>query len=287
MLIVSLIGLVGLVYGIALMLARALKFKDKASGQVVMAVEGASKASAELSTPKFLGLYYAWTLLLVPTAIIPAMTFFLPLFLTSFLATLVGCYAINVAIFSWRYFKRSGASFKAEFTTGMRDHRTWLLGIAITAVFVPGFWLIVGQNYLGSVPPFDRTGYVFIYGVVMFLCYMAISMFAEKVVVQFIDRKVRFKNEKVRYVTHSLASFGLVFSWFFAIIMLMCAAMGGMFLAMIAWLMIPIYLFGSFAGVYLQKLTGSSIPNALLQATLLTLLIVTLSPVGSLLRMFM
>jgi pimeloyl-ACP methyl ester carboxylesterase len=290
MLCVGLIGLVGLVYGIALMLARALGFKDKEPGQIAPAIvvaENRSNASTELSTPKFLVLYYAWTVLLVPTAIIPAMTFFLPLFLTSFIITLVGCYAINVAIFSWRYFKRSGASFKAAFTSGMRDRKTWLLGIMVTAVFVPGFWLIVGQNYLGSVPPIDRIGYAFTYGVIMFFCYMSISIFAEKVMVQFIDRKVRFKSEKVRYVAHSAVSFLLVYSWFFGIIMLLCAAMGSMFLAMIAWLMVPIYLFGSFAGVYLQKLTGSSIPNALLQATLLTLLIVTLSPVGSLLRMFM
>jgi pimeloyl-ACP methyl ester carboxylesterase len=290
MLFVGLIGLVGLIYGMALMLARVFGFKDKEPSQLapaIVTVENVGKASAELSTPKFLMLYYAWTMLLLPTAIIPAMTFFLPLFLTSFLATLVGCYSINVAIFSWRYFKRSGMSFKASFMSGMRDRKVWLLGIAITIVFVPGFWLIVGQNYLGSVPPIDRIGYAFAYGAIMFFCYMAISMFAEKVIVQFLDRKVRFKSEKVRYITHSTASFLLVYSWFFAIIMLMCAALGGMFLAMIAWLMIPIYLFGSFAGVYLQRLTGSSIPNALLQATLLTLLIVTLSPVGSLMRLFM
>jgi pimeloyl-ACP methyl ester carboxylesterase len=290
MLFAALIGLVGLVYGISLILARALGFKDKEPGQVVpavMAVESGNMSRPDLSTPRFLALYYAWTLLLIPTAIIPAMTFFLPLFLTSFLVTLVGCYAINVAIFSWRYFKRSGASFKAAITSGMRDRRTWLLGAAVTAIFVPGFWLVVGQNYLGSVPPIDRIGYVFAYGAIMFFCYMAISIFAERVMVQFIDRKVRFKSEKVRYVTHSLVSFLLIYSWFLGIVLLLCAAMGSMFLAMIAWLMIPIYLFGSFAGVYLQRLTGSSIPNALLQATLLTLLIVALSPVGSLLRLFM
>ncbi|MBN2152764.1 MAG: hypothetical protein JW839_15035, partial [Candidatus Lokiarchaeota archaeon] len=118
------------------------------------------------------------------------------------------------------------------------------------------------------------------------LCYMAILTFGERVIVQFIDRKVQFKNEKVRYLVHSAASFLLVYSWFLAIFFLLCAAMGTMFLFMIAILMVPIYLFGSFAGVFLQRLTGSSIPNALLQATLVTLLIVSLSPFGSLLAMF-
>ncbi|NMC07373.1 MAG: alpha/beta fold hydrolase [Candidatus Lokiarchaeota archaeon] len=301
MLFAGLIGLVGLVYGIALMLARALGFKDKEPGQEIVgsvATAGTSESSkanrtrndAGLSSPRFLLLYYAWTFLLIPTAIIPAMSFFLPLFLTSFLVTLVGCYAINVAIFSWRYFKRSMQGtmpFTSIFWSGARDRRTWLIGTVVTLVIVLGFWLVVGLNYLGSMPALDRTGYVLIYGAIMFLCYMAISTFSEKVVVQFIDRKVRFSSEKVRYVVHSFVAFMLVYSWFFAIIMLICAAMGSMFIAMIAWLMIPIYLFGSFAGVYLQRLTGSSIPNALLQATLLTLLIVTLSPLGSLLRMFM
>ncbi len=304
MLVVGLIGLVGLVYGIALMLARALGFKDKEPGQdtrgaiatniaatndavaTVTTAESGSRSSAELSTPRFFLLYYAVTLLLIPTAIIPAITFLMPLFMTSFIVTLVGCYSINVSIFSWWYFRRSGKSFKAAITSGAGDLKVWLLGIVITAVFVPCFWLVVGLNYLGNIPPIDRIGYVFAYGAIMFFCYMAIMVFGERVLVQFIDRKMQFKNEKVRYVTHSILSFLLVYSWFFGIIMLLCAAMGSMFLAMIAWLMIPIYLFGSFAGVYLQKLTGSSIPSALLQAVLLTLLIVALSPVGSLLRLF-
>ncbi|MBN2150364.1 MAG: alpha/beta fold hydrolase, partial [Candidatus Lokiarchaeota archaeon] len=166
MLFASLVGLVGLVYGIALIMARALGFKDKEPGQEAPAAAAGTvgTASAELSAPRFLGLYYAWTLLLLPTAVIPAVTFVLPLFMTSFLVTIVGCYSINVAIFSWRYLKRSGGSFKAAITSGMRDRRIWLLGIVITAVFVPLFWLIVGQNYLGSVPPVDRIGLVFAYG---------------------------------------------------------------------------------------------------------------------------
>jgi len=289
MLFAALAGLVGLVYGIALILARALGFKDKEPGQQVPAApatETGGKANAEFSAPKFVGLYYAWTLLLVPTAIIPAITFFLPLFMTSFIVTLVGCYSINVAIFSWRHFKRSGGSYLAAFTAGMQDRRIWFVGAVITAVFVPLFWLVVGQNYLGSIPPVDRIGHVFIYGAIMFACYLAILTFGERVLVQYIDRKVRFKNEKVRYLAESAVSFLLVYSWFLVIILLLCAAMQSLFLAMIAILMVPIYLLGSFAGVYLQKLTGSSVPNAILQTTLLTLLIVSLSPMGSLLSMF-
>ncbi|MEX2683715.1 MAG: hypothetical protein Q6373_019225 [Candidatus Sigynarchaeota archaeon] len=290
MLFASLIGLVGFVYGIGLLMARALGFKDKDHGQETRAIavaNGGIETRTELPAHKFVALYYAWTLLLIPTAIIPAMTFFLPLFMTSFIVTLVGCYSINVAIFSWRYFKRSGGSFKTAFTAGMRDWRIWLLGLVITAAIVPMFWLIVGQNYLGSIPPIDRLGFVLIYGTIMLFCYMAILNFGERVLMHYIDRKMRFKNEKVRYLIESTMSFLLVYSWFLVVLLLLCAAMGSMFLFMIAILMVPIYLFGSFAGVYIQGLTGSSIPNALLQATLMTLLIVSLSPMGSLLRMFM
>jgi pimeloyl-ACP methyl ester carboxylesterase len=287
LLFMGLVGIVGLVYGIALILVEGtIEAKQKVELAYTSGDPSASPPDRANSTPRFLLRYYAWTFLLIPTAIIPASTFLLPLFLTSFLVTLVGCFSINVAIFSWRYFKQAGVSFKKSFTFGFRDRKIWILAIAITAAFVPGFWAMVGLNYLGAVPPLDRIGYVIIYGVIMFVCYLAISTFNDRVVFRFFSAKLQAMNARKAYVVQSIVAFLLVYSWFFAIIMLMCAAMGSMFLAMIAWLMIPIYLFGSFAGVYLQRLTGSSIPNAVLQAVLLTLLIVTLSPMGSLLAMF-
>jgi len=145
----------------------------------------------------------------------------------------------------------------------------------------------VGLNYLGSMPPLSRFGYVPIYGVIMFFSYLSLSIFIDKIIGPYIDRKITVKNEKARYVLKSLATFILIYSWFFIVIMLLCAAMGSMFFGIVLILMVPIFLFGSFGGIYLERLTRSSLPITLLQAVYLTLLIMTLSPMGSILSMFM
>ena len=113
------------------------------------------------------------------------------------------------------------------------------------------------------------------------------SIFIDKLVDPRLERKITWKSKKLQYIARSLLSFALIFSWFVIIILLLCAAMGSMFVGMILLLMAPIYLFGSFAGAYFQQLTRSSLPNVLLQTVYLMLLIVTLSPVGSLLSMLL
>jgi len=286
LLIVGLVGLVGLVYGVSLILAQLLKLSHGDDDATPRGDEMVSNKDM-MTGKKLLLSYYAWTLLLVPTAILPALTFFMPLFITSFIATLVGCLAINIFIFSWRNLKKQGIHFGTVIKSNITGARTWVLSISIAAIFLVGFYFIVGLNYLGSIPPVSRLEYVPIYGIIMFLSYLSYSIFIDKILDPFLGRKMTMKNEKARYVAKSLVAFGLIYSWFAIIILLMCAAMRSMFLALILILMAPIYLFGSFAGVYLQRLTRSSLPNVLLQSVYLTLLIVTLSPMGSMLSMFL
>lgn len=284
--ITGLVGLVGMLYGVSLLLSRARRLtkEPESSKEQDLSVPA---NDADISGKRLVGLYYAWTLLLIPTAIIPGLTFFLPLFLTSFLVTLVGCLSINLYIFSWRYLKKKGISLGRIIKADLAGGKTWGLSISITAIFIAGFYPMVGLNYLGSMPPVGRLPYVAIYGLIMFFSYLSYSIFTEKIMDSYLERHMTFKNEKTRYVVKSLVTFVLIYSWFFIIIILLCALMGSMFLAIILILMVPIFLFGSFAGIYLQRLTRSSLPNVLLQSVLFTLLIVTLSPMGSLLGMFM
>jgi hypothetical protein len=71
-----------------------------------------------------------------------------------------------------------------------------------------------------------------------------------------------------------------MFGWFAALILVPCIIIGNFFLAIILILMVPIFLLAAFAAVHFEKLTGSVIPVALILSVVLTLLIVTLSPVG-------
>lgn len=290
LLIVGLIGLVGLIYGVSLILARVLKIAKEGDDANVREQE--TTVDAEMTGKQLVISYYAWSLLLIPTAIIPGLTFFLPLFVTSFVATLVATLAINIFLLMWRYLKKRGISLLQVMKANLAGWRIWLLSIAIAAIFIVGFYFIVGLNYLGVIPSVSRAGYIPIYGVIMFLSYLIYAIFNNKILEPFLDRKITMKNEKIRYILKSLVIFLLLYSWFFITIMLLYAASVALFpfvrlTILILIMMAPFFLFGSFGMNYLQRLTGSSLPNVLLQIVFLTPLIVTLSPLGSLMSMMM
>nr|MDO8109344.1 alpha/beta hydrolase [Candidatus Sigynarchaeota archaeon] len=288
LLLVGLTGLVGIVYGIALLIARAEKFHNTVDAK---APAGQGKIAPalfkDLSTNAFVGRYYAWTLGLIPTVAIPAASILIPMFLTSIMVILNGWLAINLLIYSWRLLKKRGCSVKKIIMEDLAQKKAWILGAIITPVFVTGFYFMVGMNYLGSMPPVPRFPFVIIYGVTFFVLFYIFAFFNEQITASFVKSKSRFKDDKVTYVVQSLVSFGLIYSWFFAIIMTACALMQSMFFAIFLILMIPIFLFMAFAGNYLHRLTLSSVPNALLQSVLITLLVVTLSPIGSMFGAFM
>jgi hypothetical protein len=60
-----------------------------------------------------------------------------------------------------------------------------------------------------------------------------------------------------------------------------CVILGNFFFAMILILMVPIFLFLTSFNVFMEKVTGSVVPSAVLQAVWLGLIITTLSPFGA------
>jgi len=62
--------------------------------------------------------------------------------------------------------------------------------------------------------------------------------------------------------------------------------MGSWFFGMILSLMVPIFLFVGYLSTFMEKVTGSTIPNALIQAILLGFIITTLSPLGNFFGVF-
>lgn len=286
LLVAAMVGLVGLVYALGVLLARAFKLQPvprDEPGTVPLVQELASTSGRA-----FTGRYYAWTLLLLPSAIIPAATFLFPLFLTAFLTTLVGWCAINVFIYTWRMVRKAGVRFSAfvreNFLPGAK---TWAFSAIMAACFLALFYPTVGLNYLGMMPPVSRLGYLIAFGAISHVLFWMLSTFIQKLVGPFIEIKARAAPPHVRFVLRSLVSFALLYSWFFAVIMGLSALMGSLFLAMILILMVPIFLLVGFAGTHFEDITGSPVPNALLHAALLSCIIVALSPLGSLMGMFM
>ncbi len=73
-------------------------------------------------------------------------------------------------------------------------------------------------------------------------------------------------------------TFILLYSWFLTVVLIPCIVVNNYFIAMILILMVPIFLFMSFFSFYMEKITGSIIPNAVVQSVWLGFIITTLSP---------
>ncbi len=288
LLVMGMVGLVGIIYGLAIVLAKALKVTPDGEQDQLVTPGSYSGLKATTFTWKF----YATTLLMIWSAALPAITMLAtPLFMTGFLTTLVACLAIGVLVFSWRRFKERGVPAGKVLALAVRvPRRTWALSAILAATFVACIYPIVGLNYLGMLPSLHRLPWVFLFAAIMFFTVVAYGIFIKHVVMPFVAEKVKARGKAVSpaavYVLQSLVAGGLLVSWNAIIIGSACLAMGSAFLMMILYLMIPLLFWTTFSGVFFEKTTGSVIPSALLQAVFLTFLIVTVSPVGSLLSMF-
>jgi hypothetical protein len=241
----------------------------------------------EQSLVSFIGKYYLFTLLLLPTIFIFVPTLFLiPLPLTTALSALVGCLGINLLIYSWRLAKKWKGSIKTVLKENLiQKPKIWIYGGILTAIFFVCYYLTIGLNYLGMIPSVQRITYLILICILSFIVFWIYSIFIQKFSTPFLERKFG-GNPAVKYLAVSLVNTILIDSWFVILIMTPCILMGNYFFAMILILMIPIFLFLNFFGVYMEKLTGFTIPNALLHAIVLGFIIVTLSPYENLMGFF-
>jgi hypothetical protein len=158
----------------------------------------------------------------------------------------------------------------------------WLYSIVLTIVFFFGYYLSIGLNYLGMIPSTPRIPYLILYAALLFFIIFFSSIFVQKFSTPYLEAKFKIQNPYVNYLVVSSINFLLVDSWFVILVVTICALLGNYFVAMILILMVPIFLFMIFFGVYMEKKTGSLIPGALFHAILLGFVITTLSPFGSL-----
>jgi dienelactone hydrolase len=282
LLIVGTIGLVGTVYGFSMYVAGIPSIKRR-----LQVREGGTIPQAMIDTTRpatFVASYFGWMFLLIPTAALPALLFLTPEFFTAFLTLLAATLAINMLLAIWHWFRKNGQGvayrnfLKANL---LAPGGTWMIGILCAVAFEVGFYAIIGLNYLGTIPAAQKVPYLFLYGPITFFTFYVFGIFVQKIVMPIVEAKTRIKKPAILFVVQGLVSYVLVFAWFTIIIMVPCMILGNYFLALIVIITAPIMLFATFAGVHLEKVTGSPVPLALIMGVFLTLLTLTLSWVGS------
>ena len=230
----------------------------------------------------FIGNYYLITLLCIPTILILTPLFLTPLPFTALIAALTGGLGINVGIFSWRIYKKEGVSLWGTIKDQITQSRKiWIFSIAITILFMIGYYYSVGLHFLGVVPSSPKLFYLIVYCILLFGVFLLYSLFIQKVARPALHNTLPVSHGVLRDVVSGLIIFILMHSWFSVVILIPCIIIGNYFLAMILILMVPIFLFMSYFGVFMERITGSILPNAVLQAVWLGCVITTLTPLVS------
>ncbi len=267
----GLAGLVGLIFTLSSVLADTLNVRFQ--GHTV------SAAFEGLSLGRFIARYYAVTLLLFPSMIVFSPLLLTPLPFAAFPTILTGGLGLNLFIFCWLQTRKEGISIKRMLRDDVtKNLRMWVFSGVITFVFMIMYYFVVGLHFLGTVPSSPKLMYTVLYVVVLFCSFLFYSFFIQKVSVTFLDSKLRIRNSRIKVVVESLFNFGLIYSWFAIVVLVPCTVIGNYFLAIVLILMVPMFLFMSFFSVYMGRITGSVVPNAVLHAVWLGLMTTTLSP---------
>jgi len=266
---VGLAGLMGLLFTFPSILAEKMGI-TRESGDLVVTDE-------LLSAKTFIGKYYLVTLLLIPTMVLFIPLFLTPLPFTALLTTLTGGLGINLLVYYWLLIRRKSSLKNVVKRNVCQSSRIWIFSIIITTVFVVCYYFLVGQHFLGMIPSRPKIPYLLLYTALLFGSFFFYSLFIQKASLPFFEKKLTF-NSKIKFFVTGIVNFVLIYSWFAFVILIPCYLIDNYFFAMILILMAPIFLFLIFLNGYMEKVTGSVIPNTLLSAVWLGFIITTLTP---------
>jgi dienelactone hydrolase len=265
-LILGVTGLLGLLVSLCYILSNYFSLKP------------VSPVSIPMSLPRFVGFYYVVTLLLIPTVLLFAPLLLTPLPFSGMLTMLTGGLGINILFYSWILCRRQHVSLLRTIKENLsRGFSIWIFSGIVTIVFVAGYYLLIGSQFLGMIPSHPRIVYVGLYAVILFWVFLFYSLFIQKCSLPILNR-IKIENHVLKSWFTAFLNFLLIYSWFFIVIMGICVILGNFFFAMILILMVPIFLFLTSFNVFMEKVTGSVVPSAVLQAVWLGLIITTLSP---------
>ncbi|MHA1144997.1 MAG: alpha/beta hydrolase [Candidatus Helarchaeota archaeon] len=279
-LIIGVSGFTGLAFVSALLLADKFRIRKEESQRsqeecLILRVEDIEATSAR----SFILKYYVHAFLLIPTILVFAVLFLVPLLFSALLGALFGCLGINILIFCWRLTKKSNRSIKSIFKENLfQEPKIWLYSVILTSIFFFGYYSTIGLNYLGFVSSLQRIPFVILYCFLAFVLFFIIFVFLQKALVPLLDEKLKIKNTSVKYIATSLINFLLIYSWFLPVVLIPCIIMNDYFVALILVFLFPIILSLAFFSTYIEKLTGSVIPSVLISALVLGFLMTAMSP---------
>jgi len=206
----------------------------------------------------------------------------LPLAVAAFVLALLFGQAFGLIILLWRIGKKSDLSLRTILSRPFKGRNTFLrqaiLGVILAVMLYLIVYLSIGLNYLGMLPSITKLWTVPIYFVISFFVILILNLFTQAIIQNKFTDTIK-NNMKALFL-------GALFPLLYFIV----------YLLLVSVLMRSLYFFGAFipisilmftltsgVSVLTYRKTGNIITGAIVNAILLTFLIVTMStPQGGL-----
>ncbi len=258
LLVLGTLGFLGLLYSVSFLLTK------------ILGVEWHSDTPS-LSVSSFLGRYYEFTLLLVPSMILFVPLFFTPLPFTALITMFTGGFGVGVGVCTWRILKKKEQSIRTILSRSLSQKKMWLLSLVITVLALVSVYLLIGRHFLGMVPSMPKLPYLPLYILVLFVVFLFYTLFIQKIALPILV-------PHTGWLGAPLLIFLLIYSWFAGVILGLCLLQGSFFLVTVLIMMAPIFLFMSWFSAVMERLTGSILPSTVLHAVLLGTIVTAITP---------
>ncbi|MBD3229658.1 MAG: hypothetical protein GF329_15865 [Candidatus Lokiarchaeota archaeon] len=282
----GLIGIVGLIFTSSIFLKNILKINKNNQSSEKEELDNLNIFENH-STFSFIGKYYLYTFLLLPSIFIFLPLLFTPLPMTGALIAIVGCLGFNLLIYMWRLGKRWHKSIIQILKNNLlANYKIWIFSILITLIYFTSYYFLIGLNYLGIIPSIIKIPLMIPFLIILFFIFYVYNIFIQKFSTPFFSHKWKIKNKLLKNIIIAMINFVLAYSWFVVLILVPCIIINDYFLAQFLIIMFPIFLSFNFLSVYFEKLLGSPIIGTFIHTILVGFLITSLMPYGYLLGIF-
>lgn len=282
----GLIGIIGLIFSSSYSLAVLLKInKNDDDSENKELID--SDILKNHSIFSFIGKYYLYTLLLLPSIFIFLPLLFTQMPMTGALIAIIGCFGFNLLMYMWRLGKKWNKSIIQVLKNNLsQNYKIWIFSILITSIYFSTYYLLIGLNFLGIIPSVIKIPLMIPFLVILFFIFYVLSVFIQKFSMPFFGYKWKIKNKLLKNITITMVNFVLAYSWFVILILVPCIIINDYFFAQFLIIMFPIFISFNFLSVFFEKLTKSVIVGTIIHMILVGFLITSLMPYGYLLNIF-
>lgn len=200
----------------------------------------------------------------------------LPLAIAGFVVALLFGQAFGLMVLLWRIGKKDDLTFKDIFKEPFKGRNRFLRQLALGAILATVLYLIsylsIGLNYLGLLPSLTKIWTVPIYFVLSFFVILILNLMTQVII------QNRFDDSIINTIKILFLGFILPFLYYFVYLLLIGVVMRSLFyFGTFIPISLVMFTLTSAVSIITYRKTGNIITGAIINAVILTFLIVTMS----------